>query len=178
VADPPPIFVITGQLSAGKSTIAKALMDEFAFGIHVDVDGVRELVTSGLASPLDWTDETSRQFALAIRASVAIATVYADAGFAVAIEGGIDPELVEGALESAGLLDRSVLVVLHPRLDVALGRNRQRTTKAFDTAVLEDAMRTIAADLERDAARPRWHPIDNSDEPVSATVARILSIGR
>ena len=172
------VFVITGQLSAGKSTVARAILDRFAFGYHVDVDGVREMVTSGLASPLEWTDETSRQFGLAIRASAALARVYADAGFAVAIEGGIDPELVEAALAEHGLRDRMVGVVLHPRLEVALERNRRRQTKAFDTSILEGVMRQIDADVARDAARPGWHEIDNSDESIESTVERVLSIAR
>lgn len=173
-----PIFVITGQLSAGKSTVARALLHRFPFGYHIDVDGIREMVTSGLASPLEWTDETTRQFALAVRASAALARVYADAGFAVAIEGGIDPELVEAALTEHGLRDRMVGVVLHPRLEVALDRNRSRQTKDFDTSILEGVMRQIDADVARDAARPGWHEIDNSDEPLEATVERVLSIGR
>ena len=173
-----PVFVITGQLSAGKSTVARALLDRFPFGYHIDVDGIREMVTSGLASPLQWTDETTRQFALAIRASAALARVYAHAGFAVAIEGGIDPDLAESALEEHGLRDRMIGVVLHPRLDVALDRNRSRQTKAFDTSILEGVMREIDADLARDAARPGWHTIDNGDEPLAATVDRVLSIGR
>ena len=174
----PPVFVITGQLSAGKSTVARALLERFPFGYHVDVDGIREMVTSGRASPLEWTDETSRQFSLAIHASAALARIYAAAGFAVAIEGGIDPELVEDALGEHGLRDRMVGVVLHPRLDVALDRNRRRRTKAFDTSVLERAMREIDAEVARDATRPGWHAIDNSDEAVETTVDRILSIGR
>ena len=172
------MFVITGQLSAGKSTIARAVLDRFEFGYHVDVDAIREMVTKGLASPLQWTDETSRQFSLAIRASAALARVYADAGFAVAIEGGVDPELAEAALTEAGLRDRMIGVVLHPRLEVALERNRTRRTKSFDTSILEDAMRLIEADVARDAERPGWHEIDNSDESVDASVQRILSIAR
>ena len=171
-----PVFVITGQLSAGKSTVARALLDRFPFGYHIDVDGIREMVSSGLASPLEWTDETSRQFELAIRASAALARVYADAGFAVAIEGGIDPELVEAALAEHDLRDSMVGVVLHPRLGVALERNRSRQTKDFDTSILEGVMRQIDADLARDAARPGWHEIDNSDEGLAATVERILSM--
>lgn len=174
----PPVFVITGQLSAGKSTVARELLARFPFGYHVDVDGVREMVTSGLASPLEWTEETSRQFALAVRASAALARIYADAGFAVAIEGGIDPELVEQAIDEHGLRDRMVGVVLHPRLEVALDRNRSRRTKSFDTSILERGMREIDAEVARDATRPGWHEIDNSDEAVETTVDRILSIGR
>jgi hypothetical protein len=61
---------------------------------------------------------------------------------------------------------------------VALERNRSRDTKSFDTSILEDVMRRIDADVARDAARPGWHEIDNSDEPVEATVERVLSIRR
>ena len=175
--DAPPVFVITGQLSAGKSTAARALLASFPFGYHVDVDGMREMVSSGLASPLEWTAETDRQFALALRASAAVARVYADAGFAVAIEGGMDPGEIESAVAHAGLRERMVGVVLHPRLNVALERNRTRATKSFDTSVLETVMREIDADLVRDAARDGWHEIDNSDEPIEATVARILALG-
>lgn len=176
--DAPPVVVITGQLSAGKSTVARALLDRFPFGYHIDVDGIREMVTSGLASPLEWTDETSRQFELAIRAAAAMARVYADAGFAVAIEGGLDPEQIEAALAHEALGDRMTGIVLHPRLEVALDRNRLRQTKSFDTSILEDAMRQIDVDVARDAARPGWHRIDNSDESAAETVDRILSIIR
>ena len=156
--------------------MARALLATFPFGYHVDVDGMREMVTTGLASPLEWTDETDRQFTLALRASAAVARVYADAGFAVAIEGGVDPGEIESALTEVGLRDRMIGVVLHPRLEVALERNRTRATKAFDTSVLEDVMRRIDADLVRDAARAGWHDIDNSDEEVDATVRRVRAL--
>ncbi len=174
----PPVYVITGQLSAGKSTVAAALLRRFELGIHIDVDGIREMVVSGLASPLEWTDETTRQFELAIRASAAMARIYADAGFAVVIEGGMDAEAVERALAEAGIAGRRVGVVLHPRVEVALERNRTRTSKAFDTTILEGAIRSIDADLTGVEARQGWHRIDNSDEPVEATVERILSISQ
>ena len=154
------------------------MLQRFEFGLHIDVDGIREMVVSGLASPLEWTDETTRQFELAIRASAAMARVYAEAGFAVVIEGGMDAEMVERALAEAEISDRFVGVVLQPRLDVALERNRRRTSKAFDTGILEDVMREIDAGLADDGARDGWHRIDNSDEHVDATVDRILSIGQ
>ncbi|HYI23754.1 MAG TPA: AAA family ATPase [Candidatus Limnocylindrales bacterium] len=174
----PPIFVITGQLSAGKSTIAGAVLEQFPFGYHVDVDGIREMVTSGRASPLEWNEETTRQFDLAIEASAALARVYGTAGFAVAIEGGLDPAAIERALAGAGMADRLVGIVLHPRLEVALQRNRERATKPFDTSILEGVMREIDGDISRQPDRPGWHVLDNSDEPIEATVQRVLSIAR
>jgi len=45
-----PVFVITGQLSAGKSTVTRALLARFPLGYHVDLDALREMVTGGLAS--------------------------------------------------------------------------------------------------------------------------------
>lgn len=171
----PPLFVITGQLAAGKSTVARALLDRFEFGYHIDVDGIREMVSSGLASPLEWTGETDRQFALAIRGAAALARVYADAGFAVVIEGGMDPAMVEAALVEAGLRDRMLGVVLHPRLKVALDRNRARQTKVFDTSILDGVMREIDADLTAQPAPDGWFTLDNADESVSETVDRIFS---
>ncbi len=172
------VFVITGQLSAGKSTVARTLMAQFPFGYHVDVDGMREMVVSGLASPLDWTDETTRQFELAVRGSAALARLYADAGFAVAIEGAMDAELVESALSEVGLRERMIGIVLRPRLEVALARNRARTHKGFDTSILESVMHAIDADLARGSSRPGWHALDNGHETVERTVDRILSIGQ
>jgi predicted kinase len=172
---PAPVFVIIGQLSAGKSTVARALLDRYPFGYLIDVDEIREMVTSGLASPLEWNAETSRQFSLAICAAAALARLYAHAGFAVAIEGAVDPELAEAALKEHGLLDRMVGIVLHPRLNVALERNRTRRTKAFETSILEGTMRQIEDDVARNAARAGWHEIDNSDDTVDSTVDRILA---
>ena len=172
----PPLYVITGQLAAGKSTVAKALLDRHRFGYHVDLDGMREMVTSGLASPLEWSDETSRQFVLAIRASAALARINADAGFAVAIEGGMDPGEIEIALDAVGLRPRMIGIVLRPRLEVALDRNRARTHKGFDTSVLERVMREIDDDLARDARRPGWHELDTSDHTVEETVDAVLQL--
>lgn len=171
-----PIFVITGQLAAGKSTVAQVVLDRYPLGLHVDVDAVREMVTSGRASPIEWSDETTRQFDLAIQAASEFARVYSDAGFAVAIEGGVDPAAIEAALAGAGLRDRMVGIALRPRLEVARRRNRERTHKEFDTSILEDAMRHIDADVAADVERPGWHHLDNSDEPVAATAERILAI--
>jgi adenylylsulfate kinase-like enzyme len=172
----PAVFVITGQLAAGKSTLAHALLERFPFGYHVDMDGIREMVSSGFASPLTPSDETTRQFRLAFHGAAALARVYHAAGFTVAIEGGMEPHAIQAALAAEGLEAHFVGVILHPTLDVALRRNRDRTTKGFDTSVLDDVIREIDADLAREAIPAGWTRIDNGDEPVGRTVERVLAL--
>jgi len=169
----PPVYAVTGQVSAGKSTLARALLARHALGVHVDVDALREMVTSGLAGPLDWTPETSRQFDLALRAAAAIAAVYRGAAFAVAIEGSVDPLAADRHLDEAGLREAVVGVVLHPPLDVALRRNAERTTKGFDTAILDEVIRRLDGDLRAEAVPAGWIRLDNGGEDVDATVERV-----
>lgn len=175
MANDRPVFVVTGQLAAGKSTLSKALLATFSFGYHIDVDGIREMVTSGFSSPLEGSAETDRQFGLALAGAAALAAVYHAAGFAVAIEGGLEPADIDRELAAVGLLEARVGIVLVPSLEVALERNRTRTTKAFDTSVLEDAMRAIDADLRRVPFPDGWTVIDNGSESLPTTVKRVLA---
>ncbi len=176
LGDSPPIFVITGQLASGKSSLARALLDRFPRGLHIDVDAVREMVTSGLASPLEWTDETTRQFELAVSAAAAVARIYRSAGFAVAIEGAIDPTSVELALSEAGLDGAWIGVELHPRVDVAIERNRSRRTKPFDTSILERVIHDIDRDIAAAAPRKNWTRLDNSEQSVADTTDQVLGL--
>lgn len=169
-----PVFVITGQLAAGKSSLSEALLATFPFGYHIDMDVIREMVTSGFASPLQASDETDRQFGLALAGAAALSAVYHAAGFAVAIEVGIEPADIDRALADVGLLGERVGIVLFPSLEVALERNRTRSTKTFDTTILEDAMRAIDADLRRAPLPDGWLTIDNGSESLAATVDRIV----
>jgi len=172
------VFVITGQLAAGKSTVARAILARYPTGLHVDVDAIREMVVAGLASPLEWTPETTRQFEIAIRASVLLALTYHEEGFAVAIEGAVDPESVERAFREGAPGLSFTGITLHPSLQVARARNRARTTKPFDPGVLEDVMATIDADLTRAGGRTGWLTIDNGAEWVDETVDRIVALAR
>lgn len=171
----PPIFVITGQLAAGKSTLARALVERFPRGVHVDVDGMREMVVSGHASPLAWTEETTRQFRLAVAASVRVAAIYYEAGYAVAIEGAFDAQLAQEALADLGLWDAATPVELYPPLEVALQRNRSRTNKGFETSILDETIRRLDAELGARPPPDGWVRIDNGGETVAQTVDRILA---
>ncbi len=121
---PSAIFLITGAPGAGKTATAAALMRRFPFGLHIPVDDLREWVVSGIAHPVpEFTEETGRQFRLARAAAAQMAALYADAGFAVAIDDVVHEPDAE-ACYLAPLAPRTVhKILLQPPLQVALARN-------------------------------------------------------
>ncbi len=176
---PAPIFLLTGTPGAGKSSVALALLQRFAAGIHIPVDNLRELVVVGRADPVPtWTDATAQQFALARRSAADMARRYARAGFAVAIDDVIFPSEAE-ALFAVPLAEVTTLhkVWLCPNVDVALARNAQRTSKTFDVHVLATPIEQIhAAMSQHPFAAYGWHIINSSALNVEQTVEQIFAL--
>lgn len=174
----PSVFLITGTPGSGKSSVARALMRRFRFGLHIPVDDLREWVVSGIVHPVpEWTAETGRQFALARAAAGSLARHYAAAGFAVAIDDVVVPAEAAAAFEDGneGLLRHKVL--LRPRLEVALARNAERGTKAFDASVLVATIRGLHGEMDpRRYGNAGWVVVDTSELAVEATVDAILAL--
>jgi hypothetical protein len=138
------------------------------------VDDLREWVVSGIASPVPtWTPETTRQFALARASAVSLASRYAAAGFAVAVDDVISAESFQNDYAPHCAELKPHRVVLRPRLEVALQRNASRENKNFDTTLLEDVIRFLHADLEGMEAHG-WQVIDSSELTLEDTVNLIL----
>ena len=170
------IFILTGTPGAGKTTVAKGLLQRYEFGLHIPIDDLREWVVSGIAHPLpEWVDETTRQFSLAYRATANLAKLYANAGFAVAIDQVIYPEDFKEHFEEQLHAYAVHKIFLQPRIDVSLARNASRTNKEFDTSVPNEPIgkmyQSLGDAIQNDNG---WLIIDSSILSLEETIDQIF----
>lgn len=175
----PIIYIVTGMPGAGKSSVSNALVRRFPRGLHIPVDDLREWVVSGIAHPIPtWTPETTRQFRLARQAAARTARIYAEAGFAVAIDDVVFPAeaqaLFVGPLQ--GFPVRKIL--LRPHVETALHRNTTRTNKSFDTSTLTETIAGLDRYMDPGFfGKKGWAVIDSTELSLEETVDRIIALG-
>lgn len=174
----PPIYIVNGAPAVGKSTLSRALMARYPQGVHVPVDDLREWVVSGIAHPLDWNEETVRQFRLAEESALDIALRYQDAGFAVAVDHCRRLKAWDEVLDRRAAGRPIVRAVIHCEPERNLARNRARTNKDFDPAELETIICELSVHLPASAASsPHWALISNDGEGIDAAVEKLYALG-
>jgi chloramphenicol 3-O-phosphotransferase len=166
----PAIYLITGPMAAGKSTVACLLASRFARGVHLEGDFFRRSIVSGRdemapgASP-----EALRQLRLRYRLAAAAADAYIDAGFTVAVD-----DVVAGALLGEYLaLIRSRpchLVVLLPSRDAVASREAERAKTGYTHWAVEELYSAFTDDTPRVGI---W--LDTSELTPDETVDAILT---
>ncbi|MES1227018.1 MAG: AAA family ATPase [Armatimonadota bacterium] len=173
----PPIYILVGAPAVGKSSLAVALMKRFPLGVHVPVDDLREFVVSGIAHPVGWTDETTRQFRLAEQNACDMARRYQDAGFAVAIDHCEDPAVID-AMVAEGLAGRRFYkVMVVSSLEKNLERNRRRQGKPFHHEVLTSTIERLnPLFFDAQVEEKGWFRLVNEGDDIEAAVDLILSL--
>lgn len=170
------LFLITGCPGSGKTTTCHALLQRFPLGLRISVDDLRDQVVSGMAHPIpDWTEAADLQFTLARASAAAMANLYLEAGFAVAIDDNIPPHKADRMLAP---LEKWApqRVLLVPPVEKCLERNETRTGKNFDKELLAEAIRWMyPAILEGHADADTYLRVDNSDLTLDQVADRILS---
>jgi len=171
VERPRAVYLITGPMAAGKSTVGGLLASRFARGVHVEGDVFRRSIASGR---VEMTSEPNAdalaQLRLRYRLAAAAADAYCEAGFTVALEDVVVGRLLE-EYRSMIRSDPCHVIVLVPSIETLSAREQARA----DTGYIGGW--TVEAHHEEFVATtPRlglW--LDTSDQTPEETVDEILA---
>jgi chloramphenicol 3-O-phosphotransferase len=165
-----PVFVITGAMAAGKSTVAMALAKRLTRSAYVEGDAFLRMMINGKAD-MGPVLNADAQAQLHLRQQLSTDAVrrFADSGFSVIYEDILIGSDLVSALERLADLSPRV-VVLTPSIASLEKRDRERGktgySEKFAPDILADALMTETPRIGT------W--IDTSDMSINDVVDRIL----
>jgi hypothetical protein len=164
------VFLITGPMAAGKSTVARLLAERHARGVHVEGDVFRRNIVAGRKemSP-EPSPAALAQLTLRYRLGAAAADAYFEAGYTVAVE-----DVVAGALlqtYEAMIASRPChVIVLLPSVESLAAREAGRKEKGYREWTADQLYELFARDTPRIGT---W--LDTTDLTPAETVDVILA---
>jgi chloramphenicol 3-O-phosphotransferase len=167
-----PLFIITCAMAAGKSTIAKALVQRFEKSAHVGGDAFLRMIARGGAVMGPVLDAEARaQLTLRQEIAAEVARRYHASGFAVVYQDIlIGQDLVDAVARLADLEPR--VVVLAPSVAALAARDAARSKTGYGDHFPPDVLaKALAAQTPRDIGQ--W--IDSSAMSVDQVVEAILA---
>ncbi|QIG51919.1 AAA family ATPase [Nordella sp. HKS 07] len=166
----PRLFIITGAMAAGKSTVAQLLAESLPKSVHLRGDVFRRMIVTGRAEmgPV-LSEEALSQLALRHRLAGDVARAYHDAGFTVVYQDILIGAALSQAAERLADLDPTI-IVLNPGAETlarrGAGRSKPGYSDGFPPNILANA-------LERETPRlGLW--LDTSQMTAEEVVERIL----
>jgi GrpB-like predicted nucleotidyltransferase (UPF0157 family) len=163
------IYLITGPMAAGKTTVARLLASRFERGVHVEGDVFRRSIVSGRVEMTpDPSPEALEQLRLRYRLAAAAADAYFDAGFAVALEDVVAGPLL-GEYRTLIRSRPCHVVVLLPSLAAVAAREQARQEKGYERWTVDELYAGFAGSTPRVGI---W--LDTSEQTPDETVDEIL----
>ena len=127
----PVIYLITGPMAAGKSSIARLLASRFERGVHLEGDVFRRSIVSGREEMTpNPSPEALEQLLLRYRLAAAAADGYFEAGFSVALEDVVVGPLL-GDYRTTIRSRPCHVIVLSPSIESVRSREAGRDDKGY-----------------------------------------------
>lgn len=164
------IFIITGIMASGKSTVAQLLAERFQKGVHLHGDIYRKMVVAGREemSP-NPSDEAMKQLNLRYKLTASTADVYFQSGFNVVVQDNIIGKMLQGFVEM--IHNRPLFVVaLCPRPKVVAEREAARSKKGYGGWTVDEFDSLFRNETPRIGL---W--LDSSEQTPEETVDEILA---
>ena len=166
---PHAVFLLTGIMASGKSTVAQLLAERLPRAAHVRGDAFRRMIVTGRRDMTPGAgSEAEIQLALRYRLAATAADAYFGAGFSVVVQdvilGGWLPRFVD-LVEGRPLF----VVVLAPRPEVVEAREANRSKTGYGAWTAEQLDRSMREETPRLGL---W--IDSSGQTPEQTVEEIL----
>ena len=125
------MYLITGVMASGKSTVSELLAGEFRPGVHLRGDIFRRMIAGGREDMCESpSPEALRQLEVRYALTAITAKAYYDAGFSVVIQDNYyGPELFKMLARLTGYPVR--VAVLAPNLEAVRQREAGRSKKGY-----------------------------------------------
>ncbi|MEW9095314.1 MAG: AAA family ATPase [Clostridiaceae bacterium] len=163
------IYIITGIMASGKSTIAQMLAEQFDKGVHVHGDIFRKMIVKG---NIDMTPEYSQsaleQLMLRYTTAAKVADMYYKAGFSVVVQDtylGKEVNTFLKAFESSPVY----FITLNPNVEAVVEREKKRNKTGYTTWEVEPLHKVLINENPRIGL---W--IDSSDLTPEETLSEII----
>jgi predicted kinase len=171
MADASSLFLITGSMAVGKSSVAQGLAERLPKSVHLRGDVYRRMIVNGRAEMgFELSEEALEQLELRYRLALSTARFYLEAGFTVVYQDIIIGKALPQVVRT--LADHPLyVIVLCPKADVVAARDAGRAKTGYATS-----SSVAAFDHVLHAETPRlglW--LDTSALTVEQTVDTILA---
>ena len=167
----PQIILITGNMAAGKSSVAQSLAERLPKSVHLRGDIFRRMIVNGQAQmALNLSAEAYQQLQLRYRLAAMAARHYLQAGFTVVYQDIIIGSALAEVLATFHDVPLSA-IVLCPKAEVVAARDAARSKTGYANETMVYAFDRILR-----TETPRFgYWLDSSHLTVEETVDRILA---